>query len=388
MKKKIAILGSTGSIGQNLLKIVNRDKKKYEIVLLTANKNYLQLLKQAKKFKVKNIIIKDNESFKKIKKKNNIKYINIYNDFESYKKIFRKKINYVMSSISGTEGLIPTIKIIKHTKKIAIANKESIICAWNLIDRELKKYKTSFVPVDSEHYSLWYALGNTPNSKVEKIYLTASGGPLLNIKKLNLKNIKLFQALKHPNWRMGKKISIDSCTMMNKVFEVVEAKHIFNLPYKKISILTHPSSYVHAIVKFKNGLIKIIAHDTTMTIPIYNTINVNENTFIKTENLNLEKLNNLRLKKVNFKLFPLVKILKKLPQNISLFETVLVSINDYLVSLYLDKKISYNQLQVLLMQFINNKVFAKYKKLKPNKIQDIISVKNKVNSFIIKSINK
>jgi len=388
MKKKIAILGSTGSIGQNLLKIVNRDKKQYEIVLLTANKNYLQLLKQAKKFKVKNIIIKDNESFKKIKKKNNIKYINIYNDFESYKKIFKKKINYVMSSISGTEGLIPTIKIIKHTKKIAIANKESIICAWNLIDRELKKYKTSFVPVDSEHYSLWYALGNTPNSKVEKIYLTASGGPLLNIKKLNLKNIKLFQALKHPNWRMGKKISIDSCTMMNKVFEVVEAKHIFNLPYKKISILTHPSSYVHAIVKFKNGLIKIIAHDTTMTIPIYNTINVNENSFIKTENLNLEKLNNLELKKVNFKLFPLVKILKKLPQNISLFETVLVSINDYLVSLYLDKKISYNQLQVLLVQFINNKVFAKYKKLKPNKIQDIISVENKVSSFIIKSINK
>ena len=388
MKKKIAILGSTGSIGQNLLKIISRDKEQYEIVLLAANKNYLELLKQAKKFKVKNIIITDNECFKKIKKKNNIKHINIYKDFECYKKIFKKKIQYVMSSISGTDGLIPTIKIIKHTKKIAIANKESIICAWNLIDRELKKYKTSFVPVDSEHYSLWYALGNTPNSKVEKIYLTASGGPLLNIKKLNLKNIKLFQALKHPNWRMGKKISIDSCTMMNKVFEVVEAKHIFNLPYKKISILTHPSSYVHAIVKFKNGLIKIIAHDTTMTIPIYNTINVNENSFIKTENLNLEKLNNLELKKVNFKLFPLVKILKKLPQNISLFETVLVSINDYLVNLYLDKKISYNQLQVLLVQFINNKVFAKYKKLKPNKIQDIISVENKVSSFIIKSINK
>ena len=388
MKKKIAILGSTGSIGQNLLKIVNQNKEQYEIVLLSANTNYLELLKQAKKFKVKNIIIKDNECFKKIKKKNNIKHINIYKDFKSYKKIFKKKIHYVMSSISGTEGLIPTIKIIKHTNKIAIANKESIICAWNLIDRQLKKYKTSFVPVDSEHYSLWYALGNTPNSKVEKIYLTASGGPLLNIKKLNLKNIKLFQALKHPNWSMGKKISIDSCTMMNKVFEVVEAKHIFNLSYNKISILTHPSSYVHAIVKFKNGIIKIIAHDTTMTIPIYNTINSNDNTFIKTENLNLEKLNNLELKKVNFKLFPLVKILKKLPQKISLFETVLVSINDYLVNLYLNKKISYNQLQVLLVQFINNRVFAKYKKIKPNKIQDIISVKNKVNSFIIKSINK
>ena len=293
-----------------------------------------------------------------------------------------------MSSISGTDGLIPTIKIIKHTKKIAIANKESIICAWNIIDRELKKYKTSFVPVDSEHFSLWYALGNVSNSKVDKIYLTASGGPLLNIKKLNLKNIKLSQALKHPNWSMGKKISIDSCTMMNKVFEVVEAKHIFDLSYNKISILTNPSSYVHAIVKFKNGIIKIIAHDTTMTIPIYNTINSNENSVIKTENLNLERLNNLELKKVNLKQFPLVKILRKLPQKISLFETVLVSVNDYLVNLYLNKKISYTQLQVLLVQFINDKVFVKYKKIKPNKIQDIISVQNKVNSFIIKSINK
>ena len=388
MKKKIAILGSTGSIGQNLLKIISRDKEQYEIVLLAANKNYLELLKQAKKFKVKNIIITDNECFKKIKKKNNIKHINIYKDFESYKKIFKKKIQYVMSSISGTDGLIPTIKIIKHTKKIAIANKESIICAWNLIDRELKKYKTSFVPVDSEHFSLWYALGNTSNSKVEKIYLTASGGPLLNIKKLNLKNIKLSQALKHPNWSMGKKISIDSCTMMNKVFEVVEAKHIFNLSYNKISILTHPTSYVHAIVKFKNGIIKIIAHDTTMKIPIYNTINSNENSVIKTENLNIERLNNLELKKVNLKQFPLVKILRNLPQKISLFETVLVSINDYLVNLYLNKKISYTQLQVLLVQFINDKVFVKYKKIKPNKIQDIISVQNKVGSFIIKSINK
>ena len=388
MKKKIAILGSTGSIGQNLLKIISRDKEQYEIVLLAANKNYLELLKQAKKFKVKNIIITDNECFKKIKKKNNIKHINIYKDFECYKKIFKKKIQYVMSSISGTDGLIPTIKIIKHTQKIAIANKESIICAWNLIDRELKKYKTSFVPVDSEHFSLWYALGNTANSKVEKIYLTASGGPLLNIKKLNLKNIKLSQALKHPNWSMGKKISIDSCTMMNKVFEVVEAKHIFNLSYNKISILTHPTSYVHAIVKFKNGIIKIIAHDTTMKIPIYNTINSNENSVIKTENLNIERLNNLELKKVNLKQFPLVKILRNLPQKISLFETVLVSINDYLVNLYLNKKISYTQLQVLLVQFINDKVFVKYKKIKPNKIQDIISVQNKVGSFIIKSINK
>ena len=153
MRKKIAILGSTGSIGRNLLEIVNKDKNKFEVTLLTANKNHTDLLKQAKRFKVKNIIVTNNESFEFIKKKKN-KEINIYNSYSCFNKIFKKKIDYVMSSISGIDGLYPTIKIIKHTNKIAIANKESIICAWNLIQNELKKYKTKFVPVDSEHFSL------------------------------------------------------------------------------------------------------------------------------------------------------------------------------------------------------------------------------------------
>ena len=270
MRKKIAILGSTGSIGRNLLEIVNKDKNKFEVTLLTANKNHTDLLKQAKRFKVKNIIVTNNESFEFLKKKKN-KEINIYNSYSCFNKIFKKKIDYVMSSISGIDGLYPTIKIIKHTNKIAIANKESIICAWNLIQNELKKYKTKFVPVDSEHFSLWYALKNSSISDIEKIYLTASGGPLLKFPKSNSNNISLARALKHPTWSMGKKISIDSCTMMNKVFEVIEAKHLFNLPYDRISILTHPNSYIHAIIKFKNGLVKIIAHDTTMKIPIFNT---------------------------------------------------------------------------------------------------------------------
>ena len=259
MRQKIAILGSTGSIGKNLLEIINNDRDKFESILLTANKNYSDLISQAKKYKVKNIIISDTESYKLIRKKN-IKKINIYNNFTNLDKIFKKRIDYVMSSISGLEGLIPTLEIIRYTKKIAIANKESIICAWNLIYKKLLKYKTEFIPVDSEHFSLWYALRYTPNLNIEKVYLTASGGPLLKSSKLNLKKIRLSQALKHPTWSMGKKISIDSCTMMNKVFEVVEAKHLFKLKYKQISILTHPNSYVHAIIKFKNGLIKIVYH--------------------------------------------------------------------------------------------------------------------------------
>ena len=387
MRKKIAILGSTGSIGRNLLEIVNKDKNKFEVTLLTANKNHTDLLKQAKRFKVKNIIVTNNESFEFIKKKKN-KEINIYNSYSCFNKIFKKKIDYVMSSISGIDGLYPTIKIIKHTNKIAIANKESIICAWNLIQNELKKYKTKFVPVDSEHFSLWYALKNSSISDIEKIYLTASGGPLLKFPKSNSNNISLARALKHPTWSMGKKISIDSCTMMNKVFEVIEAKHLFNLPYDRISILTHPNSYIHAIIKFKNGLVKIIAHDTTMKIPIFNTINSDNNSIFKSDNLNLKKLNNLDLKLVNYNLFPLVNILKYLPKKISLFETVIITINDYLVDLFLNKKINYNQLQNLLRKLIKNRIFTKYKKSKPKKIQDIFLVKNNVSSKIIKIIKK
>ena len=388
MKKKIAILGSTGSIGKNLLEIIHKEKNKYEIVLLTANKNYQELLKQAEKFKVKNLILTDSQNFKIFKEKKSLEKFSIYNDYKYFSKIFKNKIDYVMSSITGIDGLIPTISIIKFTKKIAIANKESIICAWNLINKELIKYNTKFVPVDSEHFSLWYALKNVHTSSIEKIYLTASGGPLLKFSKLNQKNIKISQALKHPNWIMGKKISIDSCTMMNKVFEVIEAKHLFNIPYKKITILTHPNSYIHAIIKLKNGLIKIIAHDTTMKIPIFNTINSDINGKVKSEDLNLNKLNQLELKNVNYKLFPVVKILENLPDKITLFETVIVTINDHLVNLFLNKKINYNQLQHLLLKFTKDKVFNKYKKKKSKKIQDITFVKNNVRSIIIKSLNR
>ncbi len=386
MKIRIAILGSTGSIGKNLLEIIKKDKKKYEIVLLTANRNYSDLLKQAKKYKVKNLIINDLESFNILKNKNN--KINIYNNYKNFNKIFTNKIDYVMSSISGLDGLRPTLEIIKFTKKIAIANKESIVCAWNLIDKELNHYKTKFIPVDSEHFSLWFALQNISKNNIEKIYLTASGGPLLNVSKNNLKNIKLSQVLKHPTWKMGKKITIDSSTMMNKVFEVIEAKHLFSLTYNQISILTHPHSYIHAIIKFKNGLIKIIAHDTTMKIPIFNTINNHNHEMLKTDKLNIKKLNNLDFKEINFKIFPMVSILKKMPNQISLYETVITIANDYLVNLFLNNKIKYDQINKLLFKFIKNKQFTKFKKIKPKKIEDINFVKNIVSSNITKFFNK
>ena len=188
--KKIIILGSTGSIGKSLLRIVSKDRNSFKIELLTAHQNYKKLLNQAIKYNVKKVILTDQKIFKQCKKyfdKHNIK---LFNNYSNLNKILIRKVDYVMSAIVGLNGLEPTLKIIKHTNKIAIANKESIICAWNLIKRELDQHKTRFTPVDLEHFSIWHALNKSINSKnVKKIFLTASGGPLLNIP--NKEKIKL-----------------------------------------------------------------------------------------------------------------------------------------------------------------------------------------------------
>ena len=378
MRKKIAILGSTSSIGKSLLKIVKKNQKKFEVILLTANTNHKDLLKQAKIFNVKNLVITDNKSFKALKNKNKNKNMKIHNDFKSLNKIFNKKIDYVMSAISGIEGLEPTFNIIKYTKLIAIANKEAIICGWNLIKKELKKYKTKFLPVDSEHFSIWYSLKDNNTENIEKIFITASGGPLYKIPLNKLKNIKLKKVLKHPNWKMGKKISIDSATMMNKIFEVIEAKNIFDITYNKLSILIHPKSYVHALIKFNDGMTKIILHDTTMEIPIFNTLYFKNEKKYKLTKLDINKLNNLELNKINQKKFPLIKILKEIPNKSSLFETVIVSANDALVSLYLNNKIKFLDIQYKLLKLINLKEFKKYKKIKPNNIKNIY----KLNKYV------
>ena len=380
MKKKIVILGSTSSIGKSLLSIIQKDKKKFKIELLTANTNYKDLITQAKKFNVKNLVITDIKSFEKSKNFYKGKQINIFKNFDNLKAIFPKKVDYVMSSISGIGGLLPTYKMIKHTKLIAVANKEAIVCGWPLIAKQLKKNKTKFIPVDSEHFSIFSLLQNQNVKKVEKIYITASGGPFINLPKNKFDKIKLRDALKHPNWRMGKKITVDSATMMNKVFEVIEAKNIFDLNYEKIRILTHPKSYVHAIIKFRDGLTKILTHDPDMKIPIYNSLHFYENINYKSKPLDFDILNNLKLKKVNLSKFSTVKILNDLPKHPSLYETILISINDYLVLKFLKKKINFKKLIYLINKFSNLKEFQKYKKIKPKNVDDIHKLRGYVSS--------
>ena len=378
MKKKIAILGSTSSIGKSLLNIVKKKKKNFKIELLTANTNYKDLINQAERFNVKNIIITDPISFKKTKIICKNKKLNIFQNFENLKKILPKKVDYVMSAISGIGGLLPTYEIINRTKLIAIANKEAIICGWPLIKKELKKNKTKFIPVDSEHFSIFSLLNDKKKEDIERIYITASGGPFINLPKKKFKKIKLRDALKHPNWNMGNKITIDSATLMNKVFEVIEAKNIFDIDYDKISILTHPKSYIHSIIKFQNGLIKLLIHEPDMKIPIYNSLYYKENQKLKTKPLNFNILNDLKLKNVEVKKFSLVSLLNKLPNNSSLFETILITINDFFVNKYLNKSINFQQLTKMIYKISNLKEFQKFKKIQPKSIKEIYNLRNYV----------
>ncbi len=374
MKKKIAILGSTGSIGKTTIDIIKKDKHNFEVILLTSNNNYQELIKQAKALNVKNLIINNKKKYLSLKNKFKNKKINIYNNFKSLNKIFKKKIDYTMCAISGLQGLSPTLDVIKFTKHIAIANKESLICGWNLIEKKLKKHNTQFIPVDSEHFSIWSLIKSIKNNNIEEIVITASGGPFLKLPISKFKKIKLSSAIKHPNWNMGKKISIDSATMMNKVFEVIEAQRIFNIELKKFKILVHPDSYVHSIIKFNNGITKILVHDTNMKIPIFNTLYQNSNKKLMSKKLNIRKLNNLNFKNIDKKRFPIVNILNYVSKKSSLYETVIVSANDSLVDLFLDGKIKFLDISKYLNIVAKLKEFKKFKRILPTNLNQIIKL--------------
>ena len=383
MIKTITILGSTGSIGKILLNVIKKNKKNYNVVLLTANNDYKTLYSQAKKFKVNNLIITNKESFKILKKKCSRTNIKVFNNFANFKEIFKTKVDYTMNSIVGFAGLKPTLNIMKFTKNIAIANKESIICGWNLIKKKSILNKTKIIPIDSEHFSIWTSLNKFDlnekkiNNSIQNLFITASGGPFKNTPVENFKKITVNQATKHPTWKMGQKISIDSATLVNKLFEVIEAQRLFNIDINKIFIKIHPLSYVHSIIRFKNGLIKISAYEPDMSIPIANSLDENHNYYLK-KKINFQILNDLNFTDVDQKKFPIIKILNKYPNYCTLFDTALVSANDELVSLFLNKKISFNDIFKKLFKILNSKNIKKLKKKEPNNYKEI----RKINDFV------
>tara|TARA_A100000164_G_C21877695_1_gene758523 strand:- start:374 stop:1549 length:1176 start_codon:yes stop_codon:yes gene_type:complete len=371
MKKKIAILGSTGSIGLTTLNIINQNKNFFKIELLSTNKNIKKIKKQIKIFKVKNIIIHNQKSFNQNKFFFKRLKINVYQNFTDFKKKNKKKLDYAMCAITGLDGLESTLEIIQSTRRIAIANKESIICGWNLISKELKKHKTKFIPIDSEHFSIFELIKNDNSKNIKKIYITASGGPFLNTNKSKLSKFVPKNAIKHPTWKMGKKISVDSSTLINKVYELIEAKKIFNLSYDKFEIIIQPTSYVHGIVEFNNGVCKILTHPTSMKIPIYNSLLFSNKIIGISESLDIKKMNNLNFQKIDKKKFPVFELLRKLTNLDSLYETILVTANDTLVELFLKGEIKFYDIYKILNKILSLKEYKRYKILRPQNLSQI-----------------
>ena len=371
MKKKIAILGSTGSIGQSTLEVIRKDKKNFNIILLSANNNYKKLVEQAKQFKVKNVLIKNDKFYLNVKNSLKRTKTKVYSGDISIKRIISKKLDYTMSAVVGLAGLQPTIDAIKISKTVAIANKETIICGWQILSKFIKKYKTEIIPVDSEHFSIMELTKGVSNEEVEEIIITASGGPFLNTPINKLRKVKAKQAIKHPNWKMGKKISVDSANMMNKVFEVVEAYKLFKFDKSKYKIMIHPQSYVHSIIRFKNGLIKMILYNTDMKIPISNTLYKSKKNVLKTSNVEIKHINNLNFQKVNSKTFPSIKLVNKC-FTLGLSTPIIINAaNEVLVDLFLKGKIGFLDIVKIINKILKHKDFRKNAKRKPNSIKDI-----------------
>jgi len=367
MKKKICILGSTGSIGKSTLEIISKNRNDFDVILLSGNSNFRLLISQAKKFKPKYIYSSNFYLTEKIKYFCIKNKIIIINDLNLFKKI---KFDITIAAISGIAGLLPTLNIIKFSKKILIANKESIICGWKFIYKELKKNNCCFVPIDSEHFSIFNLIENKNMNSIKNIYLTASGGPFFG-KNINLKKVTPLQAIKHPNWKMGKKISIDSANLMNKILEVIEASLIFNLPISKFKIIIHPQSLIHAVVEFKNGLSSMLYHYNDMKIPIANSLY--SNFYINKpscNNFSFQK--NLSFHNADIKKIPSIKILK-LTKILNDKGFILInSLNEILVEKFMENKIPFTDIVHKLLSILDSKAVKNH--LKNHQIRHIKDV--------------
>ncbi|MFW5974711.1 MAG: 1-deoxy-D-xylulose-5-phosphate reductoisomerase, partial [Bacteroidota bacterium] len=267
--KRIAILGSTGSIGKQALEVIGENPESFCVEVLTAQNNVALLIEQARKYKPNAVVIGNSDKYQQVNRALVSLDIKTYAGAESLEQIVEmNSIDIVLVALVGFAGLMPALNALKHQKPLAIANKESLVVAGELITKAAKQNMVSVLPVDSEHSAIFQCLAGESQNLIEKIYLTASGGPFHFYSKAQLKSVTREQALDHPNWNMGDKITIDSATMMNKGLEVIEARWLFNLKPEQIDIIVHPQSVIHSMVQFSDGSMKAQMGLPDMKIPI------------------------------------------------------------------------------------------------------------------------
>lgn len=340
--KSIAILGSTGSIGVTTLKVIRQNLDKYKVTALTAGRNINLLLDQIKEFRPKAVAVLDEENAKKLKDMLKDDKIDVYFGEEGFIKIATlDEVEMVISSITGAAGLVPTFSAIKAGKDIALANKETMVMAGPIVIKEARKKNVSIIPIDSEHSAILQSLQGHPKEDIKRIILTASGGPFRNFSLEEMAHVTPEQALKHPNWNMGNKITIDSATLMNKGLEVIEAKWLFDLAVDQIDILIHPQSIVHSMVEYKDGAIIAQLGIPDMTIPISYALSYPHHIKNNLPPLELEKIGTLSFERPDFERFRCIKLAYRAIEVGGSMPTVMNGANEVAVNSFLKNEIGF-----------------------------------------------
>jgi len=375
--KQIAILGSTGSIGTQTLEVVDQHPERYSVEILTANNNVDLLIKQAKKYKPNTVVIANEDKYNTLVDALFNEDIKVFAGSKSIEDVVEFScVDIVVTAMVGYSGLLPTIKAIKAKKQIALANKETLVVAGDIIQELVRENNVNIFPVDSEHSAIFQSLVGEGNNEIEKILLTASGGPFRN-KDINfLKTVRPQDALKHPNWDMGAKITIDSASMMNKGFEAIEAKWLFNLQPEQIEVLVHPQSIIHSGVQFRDGAVKAQLGAPDMKVPIQYALNFPERPAADFPRMNLFELQNLSFEKPDFKKFRNLQLAFDAMHKGGNMACIVNAANEIAVDAFLKEKISFLGMTDLIEKCMNQISFIN----KPN-IQDYIETDNATREF-------
>ena len=349
MKKKISILGSTGSVGVNTLKVINNISKEFDVVYLTGNTNSDLMIKQCLEFNPKSVVMINEEASEAVKKGLSGYDINVLSGRESLLSISRdKEIDLVLNALVGSPGMEPTLEAVKAGVDVALSNKESLVVAGDLITTEMKKTGANIFPVDSEHSAIWQCMVGESLSDIEKIILTGSGGPFRTRPINTFVDIKVSEALNHPNWEMGKKITIDSATMMNKGLEVIEAYWLFNIDVNMIDIVVHPQSIIHSMVEFKDSSIKAQMGVPDMKVPIQYALTYPNHISAPWERLDFKLIGDLSFEAPDFDRFPCIKLAYMSLDRMGSTPAVLNMANDYSVYKFLNSEIKFTEIPKII----------------------------------------
>jgi 1-deoxy-D-xylulose-5-phosphate reductoisomerase len=375
--KNIAILGSTGSIGRNAIDVILNFPDKFKVTYLAVNKNIELLFEQVKLLKPKGVAIYDKKRAEEFSKLVN-RQVEVLSGEEGLLEIVsRDDVDIVLNSLVGFSGLKPTIRAIESKKRIALANKETLVVAGEIIKKLINENDVQLIPVDSEHNAIFQCLVGERISNVNKLILTASGGPFLNKDKSELENVSVEEALKHPNWKMGNKITIDSATLMNKGLEVIEAHWLFGLPVEKIKVVIHPQSIIHSMVEFVDGSIKAQLGVPDMKIPIQYALTYPDRVKASYGELDFTKIGQFTFLEPDLEKFECLKIAYEVAKLGGTYPTVLNAANEIAVDLFLNRKIKFTEIPKIIKKSLD----AHKPKFNPD-LEDILKVDAETRNFV------